>query len=125
VPDARSIYIRGMAAITRRSPWTANRLANAGSVTTSRTFELEQVSINNMSRVEVEKTRTPDLPADALGGSVNMVSKSAFERSHPLFTYKTYLNVNGEAVTLEKTPGPGNQPTRKVQPGLDFSLIYP
>ncbi len=125
VPDARSISVRGMAANYTSVTVDGLRMANAGSVATSRAFELEQVSINNVSRVEVVKSRTPDLPADALGGSVNMISKSAFERSRPSFTYKAYGNFNSQALTLAKTPGPGNEPTRKTQPGVDFSLIYP
>src|SRR5690606_6853295 len=32
-------------------------------------------------RVEVVKSPTPDLPADSIGGAVNIVSKSAFDRS--------------------------------------------
>ena len=47
----------------------------------NRVFEFEQVSINNTSRTEIVKVPTPDLPSDSLGGSVNLVSKNAFERN--------------------------------------------
>jgi iron complex outermembrane receptor protein len=125
VPDARAISIRGMA--TNFTSVTADgmRMASASSVQASRTFELEQVSLNNVARVEVMKTRTPDIAADALGGSVNLVSKSAFERNKPEFSYRTYVNLNGDLITLKKTPGPMDQKTYKVKPGADFSIIYP
>ncbi len=125
VPEARAISIRGMATNFTSVTLDDARMASAASGGTTRTFELEQVSMNNVSRVEVVKSRTPDLPADALGGSVNMVSKTAFEQSKPSFSYKAYMNVNSQARDLEKTPGPQNIATRKVQPGADFSLIYP
>jgi len=54
--------------------------ANAHYGGSTRVFQFEQVSINNISRVELTKVPTPSQPADTLGGTVNMVSKSAFER---------------------------------------------
>jgi len=125
VPEARAISLRGIAPNFTSVTVDGARMASAASGNTTRSFELEQVSMNNVSRVEVVKSRTPDLPADALGGSVNMVSKSAFERSKPIFVYKAYLNMNSQARSFGKTPGPQNVATRKVQPGADFSLIYP
>lgn len=125
VPEPRAISLRGMASNFTSVTLDGARMASAASGGTTRSFELEQVSMNNVSRVEVVKSRTPDLPADALGGSVNMVSKSAFERSKPSLVYKAYLNMNSQAREFKKTPGPQSTATRKVQPGADFSLIYP
>ena len=48
---------------------------------TGRQTNFEQVSINNMSRIEVIQSPTPESQGSALGGSVNMIPRSAFERS--------------------------------------------
>src|SRR5207244_799174 len=78
-----------------------------------------------VSRMEGTKVPTPDMAADAVGGTVNLVSKSAFERSRSEFSYRFLVNFNSFNATLEKTPGPGRQNSRKVRPGGDFSYIVP
>jgi outer membrane receptor protein involved in Fe transport len=42
----------------------------------------------------VIKALTPDLPADSLGGIVNVVTKSALDYNRPLFTYRLGANHN-------------------------------
>jgi hypothetical protein len=58
---------------------------------TNRSVGLDQVSINNLSRVEVNFSPTPESQGTALAGSVNMVPRSSFERSKPLFNFSTYV----------------------------------
>ncbi len=123
---ARTISIRGLPASTTPISMDGNRMATASSGSASRTFEFEQVSINNISRVEVTKTTTPDEPADTLGGSVNMISKSAFERANAQLNYRTYLNVNDTAVSLGRSAiGPDGNRERLVKPGVDFTYVDP
>ena len=123
--DARTISVRGLPSSNTPVSVDGNRMASAASSSASRVFELEQVSINNISRVEVTKVPTPDSPADALGGAINLVSRSAFERSRPVFNYRAYSSVNSSEFTLKKTAGPKREPTRKVTPGMDFTYIRP
>lgn len=123
--DARTISVRGFPAYTTPITVDGNRMAAAASSSATRVFEFEQASMNNVARVEVTKTPTPDLPADSMGGSVNLVSKSAFERSRPEYTYRVYESVNGYKRSLEESPGPVRGDSRKVRPGGDFTVIYP
>lgn len=99
--DARTISIRGLPSSTTPVSVDGNRMASAASSSATRVFELEQVSINNISRVEVTKVPTPDSPADALGGAINLVSRSAFERSRPVFNYRAYTSVNSAEFSLK------------------------
>jgi len=123
---ARTISLRGLPPSTTPVSMDGNRMASAASGSASRTFEFEQVSINNISRVEVSKSATPDRPADSLGGSVNMVSKSAFERSKALFTYRAYMNMNDTAMKLGSSPmGPDGKRENLAKPGFDFTYIKP
>lgn len=123
---ARTISVRGLPPSTTPVSMDGNRMATASSGTASRTFEFEQVSINNIARVEVSKTATPDIPADTLGGAVNMVSKSAFERANPQLTYRTYVSVNDTAIRLGKSAiGPDGNRVNLIKPGLDFSYVDP
>ncbi|HEY9154432.1 MAG TPA: TonB-dependent receptor, partial [Opitutaceae bacterium] len=65
-------------------------------------------------------------PADALGGSLNLVSKSAFEYKNPEFTYRVLASMNSYAQTLGATPGLGSDhDSRKILPSFDFTYALP
>jgi len=124
--DVRTISVRGFADNFTNVTSDGARMASSASGSTIRTFELEQVSINNVSRVEVTKVPTPGQAADSLGGSVNMVSRSAFESATTQFKYRIYTSFNSEDYDVfKRTPGPGNKDTYKVLPGFDFNYIAP
>lgn len=91
---------------------------------TNRSIGLDQVSINNLSRIEVSFSPTPDSEGNALAGSVNMVPRSSFERSRPLFTFSTYFMMRDNARDWTPSPAP-RHPTRKIHPGADFSYVAP
>ena len=108
------------------TPMTVNGFGVASSQgTTQRSTEFMTLSTNNLSRVEVLHSPTPESPGMALAGSINMVTKSAFERTKPAFTWNGFLSMRDNRRDFHKTPGPGRDMTRKVDPGLDFSLIVP
>ena len=100
-------------------------LSSAASSGTGRTVELEQVSINNIARIEVYHSPTPESPGSALAGGVNMVPRGAFERSRPVFNSNVYFMFRDAEKSLEKTPGPIRDKTYKIHPGLDFSYVVP
>jgi TonB-dependent receptor len=125
--DVRSISVSGFASNFTGVNIDGGRMASANSANTNRVFELEQVSLNNVARVEVTKVPTADQPMDTLGGSVNMISRTAFEQPRPVFTYKLNLNVHSEdrRDILRKTPGPGNEQSYKSLPGFEFNYMAP
>ncbi|WP_158277561.1 TonB-dependent receptor [Opitutus sp. ER46] len=124
--DVRTISVRGFADNFTSVSVDGARTASAASGSSIRTFELEQVSINNVSRVEVTKEPTPDMPADGLGGAVNLVSRNAFEQGKATFRYRAYLSFNNEDTkAFSSTPGPGTEKTYKVLPGFDFNYVLP
>lgn len=100
-------------------------LATAASASTSREVQFEQFSINNIARIEVLHSPTPESSGAALAGSVNLVTRSAFERAKPIFNYSAYAMMRDAEKSLDKTPGPFRKPTRKILPGFDFSYIRP
>lgn len=123
--DVRSISVRGFGSAFTSVNVDGNRMASAASSGASRTFELEQVSMNNVARIELTKVPTPSMPADSLGGSVNLVSKNAFERDNREFKYRAYLSTNSEDLSFSRTPGPDNGRSRKIRPGFDFTYSDP
>jgi iron complex outermembrane receptor protein len=92
---------------------------------TSRAVQSDMISINNLSRIEVNYSPTPDSQGSALAGSVNMVPRSAFERSTPVLNASVYVLTRDNARDLKKVPGPKPSATRNVHPGFDFSYVAP
>lgn len=125
--DVRTVSVRGFAAQFTNVYLDGMRTTSSVSGNTNRVIEFEQLSINNASRVEINKVPTPDIPADALGGSVNLVSKNAFEQKGASFTYRAYLSANSETAgsIFRRTPGPGKKESYKVLPGFDFTYVMP
>lgn len=46
----------------------------------NRDIALDSYPANTLERVEVTRALTPDMPGDAIGGSVNLVTRTAFDR---------------------------------------------
>lgn len=86
--DVRSITIRGVSESLNSVTMDGSRMASAPSNGTDRTFEFEQISLGLIETIELTKAPTPDMDADSIGGSINLVTKSAFDRAEPrYFTY--------------------------------------
>jgi TonB-dependent receptor len=119
--DARAATLRGMSTAFTNVTMNGNPVASATSGALNRRFEFEQMAINNVETVEVFKTLTPEMPANSTGGSINLVTKSAFDRQGSLFTYRTYLQATSTNLSLNKTEGWGQEKTRKILPGVDLN----
>jgi iron complex outermembrane recepter protein len=96
-----------------------------GADASQRTVEVDMISLNNLSRVEVSFSPTPESPGDALAGTVNMIPRSAFERSRPIFKVNAYVTMQDNERHLSKTPGPQDRSSNKLRPGVDFSYVAP
>lgn len=128
--DARRISINGAPADNvpiSMGGFEMASAAGAGNATSSRrAVELDQVSINNISRVEINRSPTPDTPGAALAGSVNFVPRSAFERNKPSYSYNVQWMFKDAESEWNRTPGPRwGEWTYKVNPGFDVNAIVP
>jgi TonB-dependent receptor len=78
-PDVRQVSVRGVSADLNSVTMDGVKVATAQSAGFGRAFEFEQASLGNIETIEVTKAATPDMDADSIGGSVNLVTKSAFD----------------------------------------------
>lgn len=92
----------------------------------SRQPQLSHMGAAGVSRIEVNKVGRPDLPANAPAGSINLVSRSAFERKGRLLTWQLTANVNEYNFSLAKRPGLGAKRQRMIGPGgsLEYSESF-
>ncbi len=90
-----------------------------------RDFSPSRVGVNSISRVEVTKVPLPSTAADTMSGSINLVSKSAFERSAAEFKYRVGISSNQQRFAFEKTPDASNEKTFKWYPDLGFDYTLP
>ena len=54
----------------------------------------DQIPAEFIKEVELTKASTPDMPADSIGGSTNLVTKSALDFKENVFTYRLGFNYN-------------------------------
>ncbi len=76
-------------------------LAGAATRGTNRGFEIDKVSTNSIESIDVVKSPTPDMDADAIGGAINLRTKSAFDRPKRDIQYS--LGVNTFTKRTEET----------------------
>lgn len=94
----------------------------------SRSLDLREMPMNNVSRVEVTKVPTPDMPASGLGGSINLITRSGFEAKTPRFNYNVYTMFhNRNGLTFDGGPRNHNSAnsSRFIQPSFDFNYLRP
>src|SRR5687768_3625161 len=122
--DARAVRISGLDPKYAGVSVDGMRMASAASASfggSSRQFEFEQASITSIESIEVNKTSTASMDADAPAGTMNLRSKNAFERKGREITVQASLSANPYEFTLARTPSPGDGEHRKIRPGAVFT----
>ncbi|MBI5382330.1 MAG: TonB-dependent receptor [Opitutae bacterium] len=122
------IQLRGMPASQTNISIDGGGVSVPGSGNSTRSLNMQTISLNNVSRIEVTKSVLPDQRSDSLGGTLNLVSRTAFERSKPEFNYKTFLNMNSHFAELRKTPAGkkgGDGSRRKWFPDFEVNYVNP
>jgi len=122
--EIMGISVRGFGSNVVGITLDGNNLAGANYTGSARSFQTPNLSMNNISRVEITNVPTPSTPADSLGGSVNLVTKSAFERNRAQLSYSVFLSANQHAMKLGKVRHTSDKEVYKILPGytLDYTL---
>jgi len=127
--NAVQIGLRGMPSAYTNIAMDGDDVNAAGSAGPTRNTLLQAFSLNNASRVEIYKVPTPEMSAASLGGSINMVSRTAFEASRPEFRFKVYVNKNSRDPSFLPQPGGGDgddqAKTFHYEPDFDFAYTVP
>ena len=78
--EARQVSIRGIDGNMNSVSMDGQQLASSA-VGTGRNFFFDQHGLGNVESIEVTKAATPDMEGASVGGGINLVTKSAFDRA--------------------------------------------
>ena len=90
--DVYQVSVRGMSADLNSVTVDGTRMSGATTRGSSRGFEIDKVSTASIESVEVIKAATPEMDGDSIGGSINLKTKSSFDRAGRAFDYTIGLN---------------------------------
>jgi iron complex outermembrane receptor protein len=125
-PDnATLVAMRGFSADTTQVLVDGMPLASGSPGSLTRATQLDAVSINNANRIEIIRVATPDMSSDAPGGSINLISRGAFELANA--QYQAFVAFNGSSLApdvFKKTPGP-YEPNYKTLPSVRLAGSIP
>ncbi len=119
--EPRTVSIRGLEANSNLIMINGNQAAAASSSSTNRAFEFDQITIDNIESMEVFKAPVPWMPANATGGIVNMVTRSAFLQKGRRINATINLTANSDNLSLGRSSGPNEKAERKIHPGGSFT----
>jgi TonB-dependent receptor len=91
--EAYQVSIRGIGADLNSVSVDGTLLAGATTRDNVRGFELDKVSTNSIESIEVIKAPTPDHDADAIGGKINLRTKSGFDSNGRTIRYTIGSNI--------------------------------
>jgi iron complex outermembrane receptor protein len=115
--EVRAVQIRGIDPSLNSVTMDGNRLAASQSAGLGRRFEFEQASLGLIETIEVTKAPTPDMDADSIGGNVNLITKSAFDRA-----VKRYFAYSIGGTYAMRYPLKSKDPIREPIEGIGPSL---
>lgn len=104
------VSVRGLDAVNTEISFDGMPVASASTATASvtgrdRNFEMLGASSADIARVEVRKLRTPEDSANALGGSLNLVRRSAFEADKRRLSYNALFTTDAEELGFGQRAG--------------------
>jgi len=101
--------------------------ANNSGSGAARAFTMEMASLNSMESIEVNKTVSADVDANAPAGTINLRTKRAFDRNGRRVSWQANLTAHSEAMTFAGSLGPNeDRESRKIRPGgiFEYSDVF-
>jgi TonB-dependent receptor len=92
----------------------------------SRAFEVDKVSTNSIESIEVIKAQLPEMDADAIGGAINLKTKSGFDRRGRDIRWAAGANIYQQRAVYEPSGSLAysNVFGRERRLGLAFNASY-
>jgi TonB-dependent receptor len=122
--NVRNIRLRGLpaeyASVTLDGVAIATVDASSGSAGDSRAMSFEQASLSSLESIEVMKTVSADVDANAPAGTINLKTKRAFDRNGRRIGWQVTAGAFSSDLTLAKKLAPDEHNKRRLLPGASF-----
>ncbi len=119
--EATSVRLRGLPPEYTSVTLDGVSLAGADANSATRALNFENFSLDGIESIEISKTVSADVDANAPAGTINLRPKRAFDLAGRRVVISAHVNAHADHVSLLKTNGPTDSPSRKVLPGGKFS----
>ncbi|MES2695076.1 MAG: TonB-dependent receptor plug domain-containing protein [Verrucomicrobiota bacterium] len=116
--DTDSVQLRGMSSAFTAIDIDGVKYATANG---GRGQSVQGIPTDMIERIEVVKSPTPDTDSDSLGGRINMVTKSAYDRNGRLLTLRA---ANTYSFTYGEDVGHGRNSALAPSLALNYSDVF-
>jgi len=94
---------------------------NSAAGSSNRSFGFEQVSINSIESIEINRVTTAAMDADAPAGNINLKTKRAFDTKGRRISWNIGTVLNTEEFHLGDSVGPNDSEGRKMRRNYSFN----
>ena len=119
--EATSVRLRGLPPEYTSVTLDGVSLAGADANAATRALNFENFSLDGIESIEVSKTVSADVDANAPAGTINLRTKRAFDLAGRRVVISTHVNAHSDHFSLSKSSGPTDGRSHKVLPGGKFS----
>jgi TonB-dependent receptor len=119
------VSVRGLGSENTEINYDGLPVASMNAESVSRGMEVQYQSAADVGRVEIRKLPLPEDSANAIGGSINFVRKSAFEATRRRINYQLTFKADGEKLTLKDMDGPKDRLMPRWRPNWVVSWTEP
>ena len=101
--------------------------AGTSGASNSRAFTMEMASLNSVESIEISRTVSADVDANAPAGTINLRTKRAFDRAGRRVSWQTNVTAHSEAFNFQRSLGPDEDSrTMKLRPGgiFEYSDVF-
>src|SRR5688500_4918485 len=119
------VSVRGLGSVNTEINFDGMPTASANAEAAGRSYEVEYASSSDIARVDSRKLPLPEDSSNALGGSINLIRRSAFEYSKRQISYSALFTSDGEELTFEKMDGPKDKLRSRWRPNWEVKWTEP
>ncbi|MBI5689700.1 MAG: carboxypeptidase-like regulatory domain-containing protein [Verrucomicrobia bacterium] len=118
--EATELFLRGMGTSFVSLMTDGNALAASVGTSSSRDFQLTALDTGNIESAEIVRAPTPDMPASAIAGYLNLVSRRGFDRRGR----RVELTLGTRWTDLYESKTPAKDPARLDLLTLSYSEVF-
>lgn len=119
------VSVRGLDAANTDINFDGMPVASTSSVAQGRSMEVRAASASDIARIEIQKIPLPENSSNSIGGTINLIRRSAFEYSARRIEYRALFTSDASQLTLAERGGPKDRTLQWWRPNLQVKWTEP